>query len=220
MRSQRGRLAAFLSMGLLCLVLLTGVLCYYVSVPIYQSLCFELGCLGGIAPARAFPIRDLLLDESDLPLDWQVRGEPHHPEYRLPAEQIALTFGIDHCGPYSLGASHSVCRFVDGIASASYGYRYKTSIWFAPGAGLGPWHAPAELAYESPVADQYRFQCGVYSGSTRRTCQAVGQYEEYLVRFHTTIDPDHPRCMSFSDLESILVTIDERMAFYLGKDPQ
>jgi hypothetical protein len=50
-----------------------------------------------------------------------------------------------------------------------------------------------------------------------QVCQVVGQYEEYIVRFHTRIDPEHPECLSFADLERLLIAIDERMAEHLGE---
>jgi hypothetical protein len=49
------------------------------------------------------------------------------------------------------------------------------------------------------------------------TCQALGQYGEYLVRFHTSLDLSHVECMSFSDLERILAAIDDKMALCLGQ---
>jgi hypothetical protein len=46
-------------------------------------------------------------------------------------------------------------------------------------------------------------------------CQAVGQYGRYMTRFHTFMNPE---TMTPSDLEGILMAIDERMALYLEKD--
>lgn len=91
-------------------------------------------------------------------------------------------------------------------------------VWFAPRQGWRPWSVPAELPYQSSVADRFRFACYGRDGSSVQICQAVGQYEEYIVAFDIHMDSEHPDCMSFKDLEGILIAIDERMALYLGKD--
>lgn len=36
--------------------------------------------------------------------------------------------------------------------------------------------------------------------------------------FNAALDPEHPECINFSDLERILIAIDQRMASYLAKD--
>ena len=172
---------------------------------------------------RATPastIEQLLIEQSMLPDDWQVWAGTFEPRQWLPAEQIALSFGIDGCAPNSLGGSHYVYRFPNGARSVASAYRYKTTIWFAATEGWGPWDVPPQLVHKSPLADQYRFDCTIRLGSTVQTCQAVGQYEECLVRFHTSMDAKHPECMSFVDLERILIAIDERVALYLGKETQ
>ena len=198
----------------------------------YQMSCDGLGIVGdgfllealGIerhAPPRGFPIEDLLLDELAFPEAWEVGGDPYNPEDRLPAEQIALTLFADasEC-PTSLITAHDVYRFYGGARCADMGYRTKTLAWFTTWEGYDSWSPPTELSYQSPVASRFRLDCCTRQGGSLSICQAVGQYEEYVVRFHTSVDPGHPECMSFVDLERILAAIDERMALYLGKDTQ
>ena len=166
-----------------------------------------------------FPTEELLLEESAFPEGWQTDGSTYNPRERLPAEQMGLTYMRHECPYYSLKADHSVYRFFDGAKSAAAAYQQYIAIWFAPREGWDPWSVPAELPYDSAVADQFRLRCKTAQGG-REFCQAVGQYEAYLVRFHVYMDsdPEYPDCMSFSDLERILLAIDERMALYLVKD--
>jgi hypothetical protein len=218
--------ASLTVLAVLAFLLLSSVACKR----LVYSIWYEVSCGGfgmvpngflaetfGIeyhGPERSFAVADLLLDESAFPDGWLAGGEPYDPEDRMPAEQIAVDFFIHEC-PFSLRAGHDVYRFYGGSRCAEMGYRLKTPVWFAPRDGWGPWAVPAELSYESRAADEYRLSCYTHQESGTRTCQAVGRFEEYVVRFLT---PMSPNCMTFADLERILVAIDERTAFYLGKD--
>jgi hypothetical protein len=197
-------------MALLCVLATSLLSC--------SNLALELTCLGGSYPPPAFPIEELLLDESVFPEGWQARERTFDPRQRLPAEQIALSFYLHWCPDASLGAGHQLYRFFDGPRCAALGYQKEIPGWFAPTQAWGPWEVPAELPYQSPVADQFRFNCSTHQRSGAQTCLGVGQYEDYVIRFQTSIDREHPECMSFTDLERILKAIDERMAFYLEKD--
>jgi hypothetical protein len=182
-----------------------------------------LSCLGFEVttgyPPPAFPNEELLLDESVFPEGWSAYEGTYNPRERLPADQIGRTY-VRHDCPRSRLASHSVYRFFEGENSAIGGYQQYIPIWFAPEENWEAWAVPAELPYRSPVADEYRFNCCGPEGSGAWVCQAVGRYNEYVVRFHVHMDsePEYPQCMSYTDLEKILIAIDERMAFYLGKD--
>jgi hypothetical protein len=172
-------------------------------------------------PPPAFPSEELLLDVSVFPEGWQAYEGTYNPRERLPADQIARGY-VRHDCPRSTLADHSIYRFFEGENSAAAGYRQYIPIWFAPEEGWDPWSVPKELPYESPVAEEFRFNCQVQPESGAQTCQAVGRYEEYVVRFYVHMDsePEYPQCMSFADLEQILIAIDERMALYVGRGEQ
>ncbi|HUW94652.1 MAG TPA: hypothetical protein VMW58_02605 [Anaerolineae bacterium] len=217
-------------------VLATMMVCSLVCRRLLYSIWYEISCGGfglcgdvsliealGIechGPRRGFTMEDLLLDESVFLEGWTAE-DPHDPDCGVPAEQLALGFFIDGC-PYSLRARHDAYRFYGGARCAEMGYRLKTPIWFARRDGWDPWSVPPELPYESPVADEFRFNCYVHRESGAQTCQSVGRYEEYVVRFlvHMDSEPEDPQCMSFTDLEQILIAIDQGMALYLGKATQ
>lgn len=225
-RQKSGRVIVLLAM------LAMSVLACVVCRPLVTSIWYEMSCNGlgtagdclliqalGIeyhAPRRSFLIKDLLVDESVFPRGWEAAGAPYDPEDGLLADRIVASFFIHGC-PHSRRAGHYVYRFYGGARCADMGYRSESSNWFAPRDGWGPWGVPAELPHQSTVADQFRFSCRTRQGSTVQACHAVGQYEEYVVRFLVAMDPQGSDCMSFSDLERILSAIDERMASYLGR---
>lgn len=175
--------------------------------------CLDITVDGGPVPTPAFPIESLLLDESAFPEGW-VAYEPHEPKDG---------FGLGICIHYSPPATSA-----GGIAlHAAYiarspeeavdGYGIWVRFWFSDREGWSAWRARDELPYQSSVADQFRFACSREADDGSQVCQAVGQYGRYMTRFHTFMNPD---TMTPSDLERILIAIDERMALYLGKDTQ
>jgi len=182
-----------------------------------------LSCLGCRVtrgyPPPPFPNEELLLDGSAFPEGWSAYEGFSNPREWLPADQIGRHYVRHDCPRYSLLASHSVYRFFEGENSAIGGYQRCANSWFAPEEDWEAWAVPAELPYHSPVADEYRFNCHGPEGENAWVCQAVGRYNEYVVRLLVDMDsePEYPECMSFADLERILVAIDERMAQYLSE---
>jgi hypothetical protein len=75
------------------------------------------------------------------------------------------------------------------------------------------WEVPTDVAYRSPIAEQYYVACGM-SGSTPM-CKMSAQYEEYYVYLVVHMDPE---TMTVRDLKPILEAIDEKMAQCLGKE--
>jgi hypothetical protein len=166
-------------------------------------------------PTPAFPTDDLLLDESPFPEGWRA-VRPFDPDQRLAAEQTARHLLTSKCHPLMVGAGHEVYRFYAGARAAAEAYPEQVAFWFSP--NVGDWIIDPELSYESPVADQFRYGCYIDEDFDSTHCVALGQYEQYVVVLDATLDPDHPDCLRYTDLEKILIAIDEKMALYLGKD--
>jgi hypothetical protein len=181
-----------------------------------SCVCLQVtGRIGQIPyPTPAFPIQDLLLDESAFPEGWRA-DRPFDPEHRIPAEQIARDFHTNGCHPLMVGAGQEVYHFYGGADSASEAYPGEVAYWLSP--NWGDWSIPPELSYESRVADQFRIGCYTDEDFHWRRCVALSQYEEYVVRLNVRLDPEHPECVSFTDLEQILIASDERMAEHLGE---
>jgi len=76
------------------------------------------------------------------------------------------------------------------------------------------WIVPEGISYNSPVADQFRVACAVRYPSPEERCRFIGQYDVYVVKFHTHMSPE---LMTYQDLERILLDIDRRMAECLHK---
>ncbi len=166
----------------------------------------------GPVPTPTFPLEDLLLDTSAFPEGWYLpTGEPSDPPGGF-GLRTALTFSPSGSGGIALHEA-SVARNAE---EAAEGYQKWEGLWFSDREGYCTWAVPSEFTYQSPVADQYRLACCIrQQEGGDQTCQAVGQYGRYLIRFHTYMNPES---MTYADLEHVLVAIDERMALYLEKD--
>jgi hypothetical protein len=193
--------------ALLAMLLLVALSCVCLQVT---------GRIGYVPhPTPAFPTEDLLLDESAFPEGWRA-NTPFDPDHRIPAEQIRRHVLTSKCHPLVVGVGQEVYRFYGGASAAAEAYPEEVAFWFH--RNRGDWSVQPEFTYESPVADQFRFGCYIDKDFDCTHYVALGQYEQYMVVLDAKLDPDNPECLSYTDLEKILIAIDERMALYLGKD--
>jgi hypothetical protein len=173
--------------------------------------CVDISLDGGPVPTPPFPIESLLVDQSVFPQGWEA-GEPYDPEDGI---------GLSACIHYSPPADSpgGIALYAAYVArspeEAADGYATWADFWFWDTEGWGAWSAPVDLQYESRIASQFRLACSSQLDDGEQVCQAVGQYGRYMTRFHTFMNPE---TMTPSDLEGILMAIDERMALYLEKD--
>jgi hypothetical protein len=184
--------------------------------------CFLFHIFEKPAPVRDFAIEDLLVDVSAFPGDWRVASPPApYPHYdgAITYQREDIFIGFKANSPTLLVAGHLVYRFgASWKADAAYSEQLPVQFNSNSAASLTPWETPDQLPYESGVAERFHFACHVSGVGTPATvCLAMGQYQEYLVLFHTVMDSEY---MTFADLERILVAVDERMALYLEKDTQ
>jgi len=159
---------------------------------------------------------DLMIDASVFPQSWELwHGPDPIPEQeRRERESLYVVFRYEGLEPGIVGARHAVFRYRNEADAATSFSRHG----FLNRHVITPWAVPDEWSYESPFADRFKFACAEIDilGSYWR-CEAVGQHDEFISVFYTVLSPEY---MTLEDVERILVAIDERMAFYLGKDTQ
>lgn len=174
--------------------------------------CFLAGCLVE-PPVRSFRIQELLLDPSWFPPSWKVASGPKSAiQNRRQIDGAYLSLEVQE--PILLVAQHEIFRYHSKQEANNEFIRQMPEEFFQATVVV-PWQIPSELPYTSPVAEQFRFACAVINlkGQTL-LCDAFGQYDEYISTFSVAMDPRH---ITFADLERILKSIDDRMAYYLGK---
>ncbi|MGB8644600.1 MAG: hypothetical protein WCF84_05135 [Anaerolineae bacterium] len=186
----------------------------FLSVLLSSLVVLLVACLRAEpTPSRNFKIQDLLIDLSVMPTDWYVSNPLHpFPENRGQQESIEIQF--DAKSPTLYGTQHLVFRYTTKSA-ATWEYQDQAQGEFGVALLVKPWHAPPELPYTSPIADQFRFECAdVKFYDVQTNCVAMAQYDEYISIISTHMDPS---LMTFADMGRILRAIDAKMAQYLGK---
>jgi hypothetical protein len=163
---------------------------------------------------------DLMLDRSVSPSGWDMCAGPEPLPKRERGESESLL--VWFCPPDfdGVGGTHQEVYKYRNELEATWAYNPEFQAREFPMNNMTtPWAVPDEWSYQSPVADQFRFACGEQDSGLYPTtvCVAVAQYDEYVSVLVT-----HPSCddVTLRDVERILIAIDERMAFYLGKDTQ
>jgi len=178
----------------------------------------------GRAPARDFATKDLLIDLSAFPPGWSVTI-PQGTALEKYGQMEGVDIQFNAQATSLVVAMHRVYRY-QNVRDASTWYDRLLDIEFNDNSivSLTPWTIPGQLPYQSPLAKMSRFACHDSNvGGQATVCEFMGQYEEYIVIFHTVMTPDDmsPQSyMTFADLEPILVAIDERMALHLERSKE
>jgi len=158
-------------------------------------------------PPPPCPIADLLLDESLFHGDFS-RSAPWPPPMRFGVDKTGVTFSSKTKG----GAIQDV-YLGSSVKETQRQFTEYTKWEFFPFEGYTEWYTPNSFDYHSAVADQYQFACYRHMASGVETCQAIGQYGPYLIRFAADMSP----VLTYQDLDRMLQAIDEKAARCLGK---
>jgi hypothetical protein len=173
------------------------------------------GCISA-EPQPSINPSELLIDLSDMPADWYaLSGNEPSDNYGQEAG-AEIWFNVNNPNVLHV-AAHRVYEYRNERRAEREFERLLSDEFNSSSiASRTPWQTPAELPYSSLVADQYHFACHVSQINQVVTiCEALGKYKNYLVIFHTHIVSEY---MTYDDLESILLTIDDTMEDYLSSN--
>jgi len=161
-------------------------------------------------PPPPCPIEELLLDKSTFPEDFfQTMPGKYSAPIRFGIDKIGVGFGST---TQTGGVAQDV--YLGSSAEKAQKEFINWAKWeFSSREGWTEWYTPESFDYQSLVADQYCFACYRHIESGVETCQAIGQYGPYLIRFLANMDS----LLTYQDLERALQAIDERAARCLGK---
>jgi hypothetical protein len=161
-----------------------------------------------VNPPPPCPMATLMIDKSLFPEEWFQQGPPDE-------RNAALRVGIERLGVSFISMKHGVAnegvyrgRDIDDIKAS---YAEEVSSWFHTYEDETEWDVPAEFNYQSSMADRYRFGCQIRNLSGVRgvqSCQFVGQYGVYLVRFRADMSP----IMTYNEFNTILQSIESKLA--------
>jgi hypothetical protein len=160
---------------------------------------------------RDFTLEDLFIDEAAFPEGWEKNpGGPREACRAAPlgsgcrsADAKHLSFSYSKM-PSGL-ASQEVHVYISPAEAAKDFQRLLDRFFSSGNPYSTPWIVPDKLPYQSRIADQFFFACNTHGGEPY--CQMLGQYEEFIIRFHI-----HKAVISYEDLGRTLQAIDQRIA--------
>ncbi len=156
----------------------------------------------------------LLIDLADMPADWYVVWQGEAPDNYRQQQGAYIEFNVNNPQVLYTAAHHDYQYKSERQAAKEFKRLLPIEFNSNSIASYTPWQPPQELPYTSAVANQFYFACHESSiNGIRTVCQAMGQYGNYLVIFHTHVTPEY---MTYADIEAILLIIDARMAEYLA----
>jgi len=171
-------------------------------------------CLCLLAACRSTgypPIEDLLIDESVFPSGWSTNSDGPKLIARAPLGGTKSVESVEESFYAHGGSAGERIRRFRTAQSAAEEFERQTRLVFRDGEFNTPWMTPQELSYESQVADQFYCACSVYESQPWwPRCACIAQYDVYFVHVSA---PMLPGLMTYADLEQILESIDEKMAF-------
>jgi hypothetical protein len=166
------------------------------------------------------PIDQLLIDESPFPEGWEAsdpnKDFPPLAPWTSGREEVKYVDRTYYAPSGGGKAFIRIQRFSDPTA-ATKEYRQKTDIAFRKTEWNTPWTVPAELVFESAIADPYRYACSMEGAGelARPECAYVAQYGVYTLEFY--IDFYDTNVITYTDLLPILQAIDGQMEQHLNK---
>ena len=159
------------------------------------------------SPERSFTVQDLLITIEDLPHGWKVKSGPGK---LIDNSRSFDTVSIDFT-PVTEPDRRPVLQMVfryDPIWGGAK-HDYSEHARFSSNTVIEEW------SFESETADESKFSCYTYSNKEYPNCRWLARYEEFVV---DTIIHFDPEIMSFEEMKSIIVAMDQKMASYLNDE--
>jgi hypothetical protein len=177
------------------------------SLPLLMVL--TIACISSCISPSHPPVEQLLVDTSMFPEGWSVSQVGPRPDPAAPFSRIKSVdrTSLSFYAPGG-GAFEAIQRFENTREAKKEFARKKRQVFRLTDFNT-PWEVPEELAYESPIADEFHYACSWQLGASWPDCAYIARYGTYFVHFHTDMLPGY---MSYTDLETIVEAIDERMA--------
>jgi len=167
------------------------------------------------------PAPELLLDSRPFPKGWEV--DPCGPD---PSRCFRASYATRSFGRFAIPGHvlQHVYRF-GNVAAAKVKYQRVHEVDFGKGRNepASEFLPPAEIAYRSPIADEYYLGCGV---DIVPACEAIFRYGNYFIEFFFNVDKGYVdgveikgNGLKIEEVEPILRAMDERAAAVLGLRP-
>ncbi len=161
-------------------------------------------------------LSSLLLDADDFPSDRWVDGKTGSSTEYLAASDAR--FGDYHVIPLTLpDGAYQLILWYRNTDLAERRYAAERQRFFFDSSNLiSPWQTPEVLDYHSATADEFQLACAKIKchsclDGEFTACGAIARYGAFVSMFNVWMSPEY---MTHDQLETMLRTIDERMAPY------
>lgn len=174
-------------------------------------------CARSLPTAEYPPIEQLLIDESPFPQGWEASEPdtdfPPLAPWTTGRKEIEYIDRL-YYSPDAAGRAFIRIQRLGNSRVAAIEYAHKVGVAFRETEWGTPWIAPAGLAFESTVADQYRYACSIEFGQPK--CAYIAQYGVYVLEFY--VDLYDTSVITYTDLLPIFQAIDERIMLAIGNE--
>lgn len=178
------------------------------------SIVIFWSCLGVYAHKNksSIDLDQLLNNTFVLPEGWVVQVGPFYTPFGKPIyyERESVIIQFENPAAPSIGAQ-LLLRYNNSL-QATIDF-FRITRYSKEDYALTDWAIPTEWEYIPAAANRSRVVCAeVIIGGKYTSCEAVMQYDEYILIYSTSIGSDF---MTLEQLEEVLMAIDERMLNYL-----
>lgn len=156
----------------------------------------------------------LLIKISDLPPnDWGMSIRPHEwPEYYGQDDSAYVGFNTH---AFRVPIVHIVLWYRND-SNAEKGFGRSSQAHFNSARRVTPWERPVQLDFESEIADRFQMACADFQSTGLERidytcCVAIARYQEYISILSAQIADRYEGTVSYSEFETVLQAIDERM---------
>lgn len=170
-------------------------------------------------PQRSISDIDLLIGLDDYPDEWDMYPKKDHlvsEEGQVSGAYVTFYYKD---APVMIRSGEEIYHYKN-TNKAKFHYKRLRDLYINDERYYvtTAWESPSTFSFVSSHADDWKFACagsnfslGELTGNTRTICTYIARYQEYVVKFDTTIEAEGKIFMTIEQLQSIVEAIDEDM---------
>lgn len=172
-------------------------------------------------PGWRSPVSELFVDESAFPEGWQI-DFPEDATMDPTINHIAREWGrkeISGTAFQSLWRAYTVAD-AERKYSELRASQFEPSRPLYPGTTFVPFEPPAEIDFQSQVADEFYLACGWWGEAY---CEVVARYRNYVVALRLEREAEHEGHVTYGltypEIEDVIRAMDAKFAEALDSFP-
>ncbi len=184
---------------------------------------FLMGC--NSTPSRSISLREMLIDESELPDGWEIIKLGPDPIVHFGQDNAIEMIFYYMADPRRLIRGGITIYQFDRENKAIQSYERLEKTFFNQDdvSVITPFFVPEGFSFTSSIANQWRFSChgdsfqGLIEKST--ICQSLTRYEEFVVFSNINTEYQREAVISTEEMQSLFEAIDQQIVTILEEQP-